>query len=123
MQIYFVWSLHGALNGCYYGGFEAWSVMLRYTEWINEPSIIGWTLLSNLGFIYTNLRDIWLYFVKDKRTPIRSMYALGLTFGQIIYFIFIARYYSEQFETIAPENIQYLYGSKLSINLKGHNTF
>jgi hypothetical protein len=44
--------------------------------------------------------------VEDTRTPIKSNYSLGLSIGQIYYFILISSYFTQVFETINPNPIE-----------------
>lgn len=93
-QIKALWMIHGIVNGCYYGAFEVWGVLADYAGWINSPEIIVNSFVMNMGFIYVNLRDIWLYARRDGRTPIKTAYAFGNHLGQLYYFLFISEYYS-----------------------------
>ena len=35
-----IYSLHGLSAGCYYGGFEAYGSILRFTSWVETPEEI-----------------------------------------------------------------------------------
>ena len=112
-QITVLWMIHGIVNGCYFGAFEVWGVLGEYTAWANEPQIVVDSFVMNMGYVYINARDIWFYLKMDGRTPIKTPYALGNHFGQLYYFMFIATYYSQLFETHAPVDLNYVTGAAL----------
>ena len=89
-----IYSIHGLSNGCYYGGFEAFGAIANYADWIYEPEIILRNFFINLGFVYTSIRDLYFYFIKDYRSPIKTDFELGRGFGQLYYFIFISNSFS-----------------------------
>ena len=103
-----IWLLHSVYSvsqGCYYGGFEVYYALSDYSDWLYDPYIIMFNCINNIGFIYTNIRDIYYMIRKDTRTPIKSNYSLGLAIGQIYYFTLISSYFTQIFETINPNPI------------------
>lgn len=89
-----LYAVHGLVTGCYYGGFELWSALSSYVAWVYDAEFVARSSGWNAGFIYTNIRDIWLYAARDPRTPIKSIYSLGLRIGQLYYFILISEFFS-----------------------------
>ena len=85
-----IYSFHGLSNGCYYGGFEAFGALTNYVDWWQDPNIILRNIGVNFGFIYTSIRDLYYYFIQDFRSPLKTDYELGRTFGQIYYFALIS---------------------------------
>jgi len=100
-----LYSLHGLVNGCYYGAFEAWGTLGDYTLWLEDPGKIASAGAFNAGFVAVNLRDLWMYFVRDRRTPIKSPYAVGRAIGQLYYLLLVSSYFSQLFVTVAPDSI------------------
>lgn len=97
-----LYSIHGVSVGCYYGGFEVFGSLVRYTTWVQTPWEIVENLINNFGFIYTGFRNIYQFFIKDGRTPIKNEYGLALVTGQIYYYLLISRYFSELTYTVSP---------------------
>jgi hypothetical protein len=118
-QIRILWLLHGVVNGCYYGAFETWGVLLEYTKWVDTPALLLEALYMNIGFVYTNCRDIIMYIRQDLRTPVKTVYGFGRATGQIYYFIFIASYFSQIFDVVSPVNIDYVNGSITAVPTGG----
>mgnify|MGYP001135357886 CR=1 FL=1 len=85
-----IYAIHGLSNGCYYGGFEAYGALANYMDWVDEPALIWRNFSINFGFIYTTLRDLYYYFIKDFRSPIKTDYELGRAFGHFYYFMLIS---------------------------------
>ena len=105
-----IYSLHGLSAGCYYGGFEAYGGILRFTSWVDEPMEILTNFLNNLGFIYTAIRDIVFFIDEDARTIIKDEYGLAVTIGQIYYWLFISNHFSQLVYTVNPNPINEVTG-------------
>ena len=52
-----------------------------YSTWNTDPSRVLTNFATNFGFIYTDMRDIILFAIKDKRTVIRDSDTAGNIFG------------------------------------------
>ena len=100
-----LYSIHGLVNGCYYGAFEAWGILGDYTHWLDDPGKIASAAAWNAGFVAVNVRDLYMYFVRDRRTPIKSPYAVGRAMGQLYYLLLVSSYFSQVFVTVPPESI------------------
>lgn len=85
-----LYSLSGLTNGCYYGAFEVWGTLGDYTTWIEQPETIVNSFAANFGFIYVNVRDLYFYVKRDMRTPVKTIFDVGLKIGQLYYFLFIS---------------------------------
>ena len=48
-------------DGCFFSGFEYYSSLINYADWYEDPDLIKWNILYNVGYIYTNVRDIVMY--------------------------------------------------------------
>ena len=83
-------SLYGLTNGCYYGAFEVWGSLGDYLNWIDNPELIVTSFAANFGFIYVNMRDLYFYAMRDLRSPIKTVFDVGQTIGQLYYFLFIS---------------------------------
>lgn len=69
----YIWllaNLYLLSDGCFYSGFEYYGSLLNYADWYEQPSLIAWNLLYNFGFIYSTIRDIVMYIMRDSRTLI-----------------------------------------------------
>ena len=69
------------IAGCYYGTQEAYNGLKVYSTWNTDPSRVLTNFATNFGFIYTDMRDIILFAIKDKRTVIRDSDTAGNIFG------------------------------------------
>ena len=103
--IWLLWNIYELSTGCYYGGFEAYYALADYADWIYDPNLLFYNIINNMGFIYTNIRDIFFMLRRDTRTPIKINYSLGLAIGQIYYFTLISNYFVQVFETVNPNPI------------------
>jgi hypothetical protein len=56
-----IYSIHGISNGCYYGAFEVWGALGDYTNFLENPELITTSFTTNFGFIYANVRDLYLF--------------------------------------------------------------
>ena len=89
-MIAILYSLYGLTNGCYYGAFEVWGSLGDYLNWIDNPELIVTSFAANFGFIYVNMRDLYFYAMRDLRSPIKTVFDVGQTIGQLYYFLFIS---------------------------------
>jgi len=68
--IWLLYHVYDLSNGCYNGGFEYYYSLLNYIDWYDNPSLILQNVLYNFGFIYTNVRDVYMYIRQDRRSII-----------------------------------------------------
>lgn len=52
-----------------------------YSTWNTDPLRVFTNFAMNFGFIYSDMRDIILFAIKDKRTIIRDPDTAGNIFG------------------------------------------
>jgi hypothetical protein len=50
-------------------------------SWYSNPPIILSNFIMNFGFIYTIVRDLVLFFMKDQRTLIKTAFEFGNAIG------------------------------------------
>lgn len=88
--IWMIYNLYPLSNRCFYGNIEMFEVLYLYDDWFDDPKEILVNLIYNFGFVYSNLRDIIHMRKRDVRSPIQSSYSLGLSIGQLYYYLIIS---------------------------------
>ena len=68
--IWLLYHVYDLSNGCFNGGFEYYASLLNYVDWYENPSLMLYNVLYNFGFIYTNVRDVYMYIRQDRRSII-----------------------------------------------------
>ena len=103
--IWMLYNLYDLSNSCWYGGYEVFGGLTDYGAAWTDADRLQDNIVNDLGFIYTNIRDIIFFFLQNERAIIRSLFELGKSFGQLYYFIFISGFFATVINTVAPVQI------------------
>lgn len=59
---------------CYYGAFEAYMQLLKYTDFLGDPLILVWNIVYNIGIMYQMAKDSIMYFLDPTKSKVKNSF-------------------------------------------------
>lgn len=76
-------------TSCWYGFFESYSRILSYAIIFSDPSFFGTNILMKVGNMYTNVINVYWWFIGDSKTTFTSAFDAGFAFGEIAFHLMV----------------------------------
>ncbi len=79
--LYTTYQAYDISYSCYYGAIEGASAAGTFGNWLNDPQIIMWNVVYNVGLVYDSVKDIITFFIGDERGNADSWFLAGFNIG------------------------------------------